>query len=899
MNSKSKTYALGIDIGGSHITAAIVDITSKKIVPNTKNKQSLDSQQDAFTILNIWSACIKNCLEKFKQYPIIGIGISMPGPANYQDGISEMQGCNKYDKLYGIDLKTFLYTKFRNWIVSPNFISFSNDASCFLAGEAWSNNMNGENIIGITLGTGIGSGFMKNGEIISNGSDMPNNGEVYNLPFKNKRAEDWISTNWFLSTYKEVFGESIKNVKEISEKAIFEVGAQKIFDEFGSNLGVFLNPIMNAFKAETLVFGGNITKSYSLFQKSFKTNLNNNLLNIHFAEDAEDSAILGAIKNLVLKTQSNKIHRLTDQHLMPVKFDSTEQHNTYNVFPSFEISKGKIDQGFDSLAKEIACYKRVHIDGYMGVGWSDFISNLTLALNKLNVEAVAYSTSCAFKDSKEVDILIEDFLGRDDPVFGKLYPGKLQDFLDLEKLENIQPNDNCLSILYGTGASLSSWNAKTIYVDIPKNEIQYRSRAGHVLNLGAEKSLPPKKQYKRMFFVDWPVLNKHKQSILKTIDYVVDAQYIDNISWCNSETLQSGLIEMSASAFRVRPWFEPGIWGGDWIKENIEGLNNDVVNYAWSFEFIVPENGIVFSNHGVRLEVSFDMLMFHDNKAILGDAAKVFEYDFPIRFDFLDTFNGDNLSLQCHPKLDFIKDNFSETFTQDETYYMLDASEDAEVYLGFQEDINKEEFHQALLESNENSTVMDVEKYVQVHPAKKHDLFLIPHGTVHCSGKNGLVLEISSTPYIYTFKMYDWIRKDLDGNPRPLNISRGMENLNFECKGKKVQDDYISKQTVVEQGTNWEIVQLSTHSKHFYDIFRLEFKYNIDVETNKQCHILSLVEGEQIKIVTANRSMIINYAETFVVPADAKKYRLVNIGNTDVKVIQSYVKPEFCKTSIL
>jgi len=889
-------YALGIDIGGSHITAAIVNINKKMIVASTKNTIYLDASQNAQDILNIWIKCIENCLQNSKAFPILGVGISLPGPTNYEKGITELIGNDKYEKLFGVDLRNYLFGKLRKWIDDPSKITFVNDANGFLLGETWSNNMDDENIMGITLGTGIGSGFMQQGKIISKGNNIPKRGEVYNLPFKGKTGEEWISTRWFLKTYKNKIGSAVNNVKEIADQAESSVEIRQIFEDFGENLGNFLAPILKEFDANTLVLGGNITRSYTLFQSSFEKCFHENMPKIHFASDTEDSAILGAVKNLLSRSKKVSKLRLSQQHIMPISYDFKALQDSYNIYPSFEIEKGKIELDYQSLAKEIADCHCVCIDGYIGVDWSDFISNLTKALEDIEVQSIAYSMSSAFKESKEIDLLISDFLGGDDPVFGKLFPGELSNFIELEKLENIEPDSNCLSILYGCGAALSLWDAKTIYVDIPKNELQYRSRAGKVLNLGAETVLPPKVQYKRMFYVDWQVLNKHKQTILKNIDYFVDAQRIGNISWCNAATLFQGLQEMSKNTFRVRPWFEPGIWGGDWIKKNIHGLNKDVINYAWSFEFIVPENGIVFSKNGIRLEVSFDMLMYYDNKAILGDAAKVFGYDMPIRFDFLDTFNGQNLSLQCHPKPDFIKEEFGEKFTQDETYYMLDTGSDAEVYLGFQEDIDRDEFHQALLKSNEQGKAIDVKKYVQIHPAKKHDLFLIPHGTIHCSGKNAMVLEISNTPYIYTFKMYDWMRKDLDGNPRPLNIARAMQNLDFDCKGKKVLDDYISKNKLIEQGQDWKIIQLKTHAKHFYDIFRLEFKNELNIETNDQCHILSLVEGEQIEIITANRSLVVNFAETFVVPANTKNYQLINLGTTEVKVIQSFVKPKFCNT---
>lgn len=174
-------------------------------------------------------------------------------------------------------------------------------------------------------------------------------------------------------------------------------------------------------------------------------------------------------------------------------------------------------------------------------------------------------------------------------------------------------------------------------------------RAGSVNNLGSDSLNEPVQMYKRTYFVDWVLLNKHKKQILDQIEVIADGQWPDDINWMLKTDLSAGLNRISSSFIRVRPWLETGVWGGNWIKQPIPGVNRDVVNYAWSFELIVPENGLVFESDGYLLEVSFDFLMFQNNRKVLGEHAEKFGDDFPIRFDFLDTFEGGNLQPKIVP----------------------------------------------------------------------------------------------------------------------------------------------------------------------------------------------------------------------------------------------------------
>jgi mannose-6-phosphate isomerase class I len=591
------------------------------------------------------------------------------------------------------------------------------------------------------------------------------------------------------------------------------------------------------------------------------------------------------------RTILNKEWRKTTQHILPeTKPASGEQW--YDIYPAWKLDENLIYEGFEALAESFLLHRQIIIDGYVGVFYDSFRKKLDQCFKRHGVRASWKSTNDFLMPHFIIDEMISPFLGGDDPLFGKRTSLILDDFFDIELLRESEPDgDADINIIIGPGASLAGWKGLLVYIDLPKNEIQYRSRAGSITNLGASVEADLKSMYKRFYFVDWIVLNKYKQHILNEIDVIVDGQRPENPLWMSGETLRLSLSEMSRSVFRLRPWFEPGTWGGTWIKDHIKGLSSEVPNYAWSFELIVPENGLLFESSGRLLEVSFDFLMYLKAEAVLGNSFERCGTEFPIRFDFLDTFDGGNLSIQCHPGPDYMKTRFGENFGQEETYYILDTKEDARVYLGFQDDIDSSVFRKELENSFQNSKPLEVEKFVQKHKSTKHDLFLIPYGTIHGSGKNNLVLEISSTPYIFTFKMYDWLRPDLDGKPRPLNIQRGMENLCFDRKGGDVKEKLISKPVLTDEGKGWRLYNLPTHPTHLYGIHRFHISESVEVKTENDCHVLSLVEGSSILIGTENGvSRQFSYGETFVIPAAARSYRIINKSSSEAIVIKAFVK---------
>ena len=584
--------------------------------------------------------------------------------------------------------------------------------------------------------------------------------------------------------------------------------------------------------------------------------------------------------------------RKTTQLLAPATRPS---HNgVFNIYPAYPIGSDEVQLGFDDLARALASHAKIIIDGMGGVLWEDFRKRLSNSFNAHGLRPEWYDVSEALLPEKEIDSLIEPFLGGDDPLFGTRNTRQLREFFVSEKLNEL--GHRFLSaeraILYGTGASLACARGYVVYLDVPKNEIQFRSRAGSITNLGARHPAPAKRMYKRFYFVDWPALRAHAAALLPRLDLMVDSQRPDEPAFTRGEALRAGLSRMAKSWIRVRPWFEPGPWGGQWIKKHFPGLSPEAPNLAWSFELISPENGVVFESNHRLLEVSFDFLMSQEHRAVLGDSADRFGLEFPIRFDYLDTFDGGNLSLQCHPRPDYARRHFGERFTQDETYYLTDCTPDARVFLGFKPGVQPREIEQALTKSRREGSALEAERFVQTHPARKHQLYLIPSGTVHCSGKNNLVLEISATPYIFTFKMYDWMRMDLDGCPRQLNIQRAMENLDFDRQGDRVQHELISQPRGIAGGAGWELVHLPTHREHFYDVHRFDFSTTVEARTEGSPHVINVTEGDSVILETPDAPPFhCAFAETFVIPAATERYRLTSATGRPVKVVKAFLKP--------
>lgn len=294
-----KKYALGADIGGSHISTILVDMENGRMVAQSQAGQKIDNQASADEILNNWAAAIRKTMGYAVNGELTGLGFAMPGPFDYQAGVALMKDVAKYESLYGINVGDEL----KRILDLPTTMPFHylNDAMLFAIGEYWIGKASVfKNVVAITLGTGFGSAFLTDGVPIIEGERVPPMGYVYNIPYKNGMADDYFSTRWFVAEYALRSGVTCKGVKEIATLAVTETGAKKLFEEFGHDLGVFMAPLLNTFKAECIVIGGNISGAYALFGQAFEKELKgqNAEVTIVISELMESAAMVGSARLL-------------------------------------------------------------------------------------------------------------------------------------------------------------------------------------------------------------------------------------------------------------------------------------------------------------------------------------------------------------------------------------------------------------------------------------------------------------------------------------------------------------------------------------------------------------------------------------------------------------------------
>ena len=337
------------------------------------------------------------------------------------------------------------------------------------------------------------------------------------------------------------------------------------------------------------------------------------------------------------------------------------------------------------------------IDLYTGTYEEDFINAFAKTGRKI------IDTRSLMRPEEEIRQLTERFI-TDDVLFGYMSNIRLEEYFAPSPTPNPSSPKwevgNC--IIIGTGAAFvaEKYSPKggaerglpVAYADMARWEIQQRFRRHEVKALGIDNSQEePSRQYKRGYFNDWNIVDRYKDELMQSgrIQYWIDSNNRQEPKMISDQQFRQGMERTVRKPFRVVPFFDPAPWGGQWMKEVCD-LPREETNYGWCFDCVPEENSLYLNLDGVLVEFPSQDLVLMFSRHLLGEQVWArFGKSFPIRFDFLDTMGGGNLSLQVHPTNEFAQREFGLPYTQDESYYLLDAGEDAVVYLGLKEDIDE------------------------------------------------------------------------------------------------------------------------------------------------------------------------------------------------------------------
>ncbi|MGH4031752.1 class I mannose-6-phosphate isomerase [Actinomycetota bacterium Odt1-20B] len=561
----------------------------------------------------------------------------------------------------------------------------------------------------------------------------------------------------------------------------------------------------------------------------------------------------------------------------------------YRLDPRYAPAPGTaLTTGWDAVAARLPeGPATVAVDGPPTVDWDVLAARLTQGpaargtrVRALDVRA-HYAPAAVVRDRTDA--------APDDPYYCPLAGNPLSDLFE-EPPRPPRPTDGLL-LLYGPGAALLPHD-RLWYADLPKRHAEAAVAKGFGRNLG----LPGERgDLRRLFYVDWPMLDRHRDALAPRLDAWLDVQDPERPVHVDGDGLRDTLAGLARRPVRTRPYFNSTPWGGHWAEREL-GFAAAARNTALGYELIAPEAGVLIGPDATRqAEIPFQLLCVLHPQALLGPSVHArFGTSFPIRFDYLDTVDGGNLSVHCHPQEAYMRARFGWTYTQHETYYMTLGSPDTRVFLGLREDVDLDLFRKEIEEAATDGVPMDPEDHVLTFPADRGRLFMIPAGTPHASGAGNVVLEISATPYLYSLRFYDWLRPDADGRPRQLPYEHGLANLRTDRRGEAVARDLVQEPRTLREGAGWREELLGALDEMFYEVRRhtLDAGAVAEDDTAGRFHVLNVVEGHGVTVETAAGDRHpLAYAETLTVPAAVGRYRLTAPADGGpVKVVKALVR---------
>jgi mannose-6-phosphate isomerase class I len=551
----------------------------------------------------------------------------------------------------------------------------------------------------------------------------------------------------------------------------------------------------------------------------------------------------------------------------------------YGLEPRYPVNGGVIEYGYGPLVRAILGEPRViAIDGPAAAPWGRFIVDLVAGFR---ADRRAIRTVDARDHHAAWPAILERTDARAlraDPVFATIHDAPMSTMF--ETLSDPR-SDGALTIVFGPGSALFRHDLLW-YADLPKRLGLDAIEAGRAPNLGQPEGV--RGDVRRLLFIDWPMEDRHRRELAERWDRYIDLSDPAEPRSLSASALSASLRDLVGGPFRTRPRFLPEPWGGRWLSDELGAPGGPRLGLG--YELIAPEAGVLFGTER-PIEVALDVVVAREPMALLGTGAA--SGAFPIRFDYLDTVGGGDLSVHCHPGQTYMREVFGLPTAQHETYYVMVRDNESRIFLGLRADTDVAAFRHAAELSLRDRAPLDIERFVQTVPARQHQLYLVPAGTPHGSGEGTVVLEISATPYLYSLRFYDWLREDLDDELRPVQLDHAFANLVSERRGSAVRE-LVPEPMAIREGEGYSEVAFPRHAELPFSVHRIDFERSVPDRTGDRFHVLNLVEGHDIEVRTAaGRRHRLCYAETIVVPAAVGSYELVPLDRSPHKIVKAFV----------
>lgn len=555
------------------------------------------------------------------------------------------------------------------------------------------------------------------------------------------------------------------------------------------------------------------------------------------------------------------------------------------------------------------------VDGYVSAPLEAFAG-------ALGVQGAIAGTPCAmlpaadlFQSEEALEKIFKESLPEDavvDPpqLYGKVYGGGYEGLFDPDKVEALakkieafRAQKQGVLVVYGNGILIDRLRALfdyAVFMDVTPKRAVLNIKSGKTGNFGTNRRDTYTQMLRHAYYIDFEAACELRGKLLKdrAVDAYIAADDFEQLRLLPLDRLYELFDLMLSYPFRCRPVYIEGVWGGFYIKR-LRRLPDTMRNVAWVFDMIPLEVSIVADMDGLQVEFPYFTFVQVTGPKLMGDRAhRKFNGYFPIRFNYDDTFHASgNMSIQVHPPEKYVLDNYRDLGRQDESYYIVQTGQDAKTYIGFRDGADAEAFIAKAKESERTGQPFDHDDYVYSRKSEPGMQFMLPAGTIHASGRNQLILEIGSlTIGSYTYKMYDYCRKDIDGKPRPIHSYHGDKVLRRDYTQSWVGENLIQPRSLVREGEGFAEYIVGQHDLLYFSLRNVVFDRAYEDDTGDRFHVLVLVDGEKVQVRSKgdpSKCFTQQYLDMVVVPASFGPYEVVNMGPGTVTIHKTMLKEGF------